>query len=313
MAKHPDKQTRPEEGEGIFGGFSSPNYTQVPDQLLDNLLPDLSEAELKVLLYIVRRTFGFKKESDTISLRQLSNGITTKDGRQLDRGTGLSKSGVTKALLSLRKRGILIRFKNSDSVRGSTPTTYRLRMMDEPLDIQDEVPDIGDYPDPLPLSTTAAPPVYAGRHPLSSHVTTRVHAESQGLYTDVDTQETVTQETESRNSEIESSIGKPRRINYSETRMTLQPYLEDFAREFADQAKLPSTLTRAVNVCERSGLEVDEFIDVMLAARSKTKEYSGSIKTEMVGEGWSQKRPRIAYFFAILEQMVGLRPERQTG
>ena len=36
--------------------------------LFDELLPYLSEAELKVLLYIVRRTFGFKKEADAISV-----------------------------------------------------------------------------------------------------------------------------------------------------------------------------------------------------------------------------------------------------
>ena len=51
-----------------FQGFSAPNYTQVPDELFDDLMTDLSGAELKVLLYIIRRTFGFKKTEDTISL-----------------------------------------------------------------------------------------------------------------------------------------------------------------------------------------------------------------------------------------------------
>ena len=61
-----------------FQGFSAPNYTQVPDELFDDLMTDLSGAELKVLLYIIRRTFGFKKTEDTISLSQMLNGITTK-------------------------------------------------------------------------------------------------------------------------------------------------------------------------------------------------------------------------------------------
>ncbi len=43
-----------------FGGFDAPHYTQTPDVLFDELLPYLSEAELKVLLYIIRRTFGFR-------------------------------------------------------------------------------------------------------------------------------------------------------------------------------------------------------------------------------------------------------------
>ena len=74
-----------------FQGFRSPRYTQVPDEVFDEFMPHLSGAELKVLLYIIRRTFGFKKESDNISLQQLLHGITTAEGTVLDRGTGLSK------------------------------------------------------------------------------------------------------------------------------------------------------------------------------------------------------------------------------
>ena len=51
-----------------FGGWYTPRYTQVPDQLFDEWLPHLSEAELKVLLYIMRRTFGWKKDVDAISV-----------------------------------------------------------------------------------------------------------------------------------------------------------------------------------------------------------------------------------------------------
>ena len=76
----------------------------MPDQLFDELLHRLSGAELKVLMYIIRRTFGFKKQSDDISLAQLVGGIKTKDGRILDRGTGLSKSSVVRALNSLEKK-----------------------------------------------------------------------------------------------------------------------------------------------------------------------------------------------------------------
>src|SRR5438046_638004 len=86
-----DKQEPDPKIDFEFTGFSAPRYTQVPDELFDILLPILTEAELKVTLYIIRRTFGFKKDSDDISFRQLEKGITTKDGKVLDRGTGLSK------------------------------------------------------------------------------------------------------------------------------------------------------------------------------------------------------------------------------
>src|SRR5690349_6100842 len=92
-----------------FRGFRSPNYTQVPDELFDELLADLSGAELKVLLYIIRRTFGFKKDSDSISLSQITSGIETRDGEVLDRGTGLSKASVANAVKSLEARGVILR------------------------------------------------------------------------------------------------------------------------------------------------------------------------------------------------------------
>jgi len=82
----------PEHTTHQFKGYASPNYTPVPDELFDEQLPDLSGAELKVLLYVIRRTFGFKRESDNISISQMLNGLHTYDGRQLDRGVVLPHS-----------------------------------------------------------------------------------------------------------------------------------------------------------------------------------------------------------------------------
>ena len=72
----------------ISRGFSRPTYTQVPDELFDELFPRLGEAELKALLYIVRRTFGFKREADSISFNQFLQGHRSQDGRVLDHGCG---------------------------------------------------------------------------------------------------------------------------------------------------------------------------------------------------------------------------------
>jgi hypothetical protein len=49
---------------------------------------------VKVLLYIIRRTFGFKKDQDNISLSQMLNGIVKKNGERLDSGTGLIKPSL---------------------------------------------------------------------------------------------------------------------------------------------------------------------------------------------------------------------------
>jgi DNA-binding Lrp family transcriptional regulator len=112
-----------------FNGFIFPTTTPIPDQVFDELLHLLSGNELKVLLYICRRTFGFKKESDTISLNQMVNGITTRDGRVLDRGTGLSKATVTRCLNTLEERNIILRIRQYSDERGDEPTTYSLNIL----------------------------------------------------------------------------------------------------------------------------------------------------------------------------------------
>ena len=112
-----------------FHGFQAPNYTVVPDELFDVLLPHLSGSEIKVLLYLIRRTFGFKKQSDDISLNQICTGITTKENRVLDSGTGLSQSTVQVALKGLVEKNIIMAKRRTSREKGNEPTTYGLNVL----------------------------------------------------------------------------------------------------------------------------------------------------------------------------------------
>lgn len=110
-----------------FAGFARPTYTQVPDQLFDELLPTLSESELKVLLYVVRHTLGWRKDEDSISVSQLAGGITRRDGTVLDRGTGLSRTSIRKATAALVGRGILTVRQVRDAGGEYESNVYALR------------------------------------------------------------------------------------------------------------------------------------------------------------------------------------------
>jgi hypothetical protein len=123
------KDGKTEKTKPKFPGFRKPTYTIVPDELFDELLADLTGSELKVLLYIIRRTFGFKRDSDNISLSQMLNGIRTKDGRTLDRGTGIAKSTLVSALKSLEAKNIIIAEKRKSTKRGFEATNYRLNII----------------------------------------------------------------------------------------------------------------------------------------------------------------------------------------
>ncbi|MEA3430176.1 MAG: replication protein [Nanoarchaeota archaeon] len=85
-----------------------PNSTQIPNVILDFLIPQLPPAEARCLLYISRRTYGFHKEKDRISFSQFIDGIKSKDDEQLDYGTGLSRPSVNEALKNLKKAGAII-------------------------------------------------------------------------------------------------------------------------------------------------------------------------------------------------------------
>jgi phage replication O-like protein O len=111
-----------------FLGFQFPTTTPVPDEVFDVLMPQLSGAELKVLLYICRRTFGFKKDSDSISLSQIAHGIITRAGRVLDGGTGLSKRHVINALKVLEKKNIITVTRTVDEAGLNGVNTYSLNI-----------------------------------------------------------------------------------------------------------------------------------------------------------------------------------------
>src|SRR5262245_53937912 len=131
-----------------FGGFALPTYTQVPDEFFDAVAPRLKEAELRVALYVIRRTFGFKKAADAISLDQLVSGIRTRDGRVLDEGTGMTRKGVIAGIKGLIAKQGLLGETRVDENGGSLPTVYRLHM-------RGELPKVppggtGDHPRGLP-------------------------------------------------------------------------------------------------------------------------------------------------------------------
>ena len=111
----------------MWEGLSDPHTTQFPDVLLDKVMAHVTPAEWKVICYIVRRTWGFKKSDDAISLKQMVEGITRKDGRVLDHGTGLSRSGVKNAIKSLEEKGVVIVNKAQTDDGDSEVNVYSFR------------------------------------------------------------------------------------------------------------------------------------------------------------------------------------------
>jgi Bacteriophage replication protein O. len=52
-------------------GFKEPNYTQTPNELFDECMKKMGEAELRVTLAVIRKTMGYHKDKDAISWSQI--------------------------------------------------------------------------------------------------------------------------------------------------------------------------------------------------------------------------------------------------
>jgi len=250
-----------------FGGWITPNFTMIPDQFFDEVMPHLSEAELRVLLYIMRRTFGFKKAQDNISLSQMVDGITTHDGQVLDRGCGLSKSAVAKGLKILSEKRIITATRNQSREKGNLPTTYSLLYA-------------GEISKPTPLSTRKTRGCPPG---------------GQGLVHETDIQETDQQETDQQE-QFEHSNDLPRMKIVDNLGITgyLDNLIVDISREFGDTAHLASNCKQARNIFAALDLGEEVFVEqYVYQARQKTKHQA-------------KVRNKMAYFFATLRELCGV-------
>jgi len=101
--------------------------------------------------------------------------------------------------------------------------------------------------------------------------------------------------------------GRPPKTPISEERQQITAYISDFAREMGDQAPLKSSVTRACNLYTTSGYPFARFIDAMYQARAKTKERTATIRgTASAAEPFAPKA-KMAYYFALLEDELGMR------
>jgi phage replication O-like protein O len=92
-----------------------PNFTQIPNVLFDTWMAKLTPAEFKILMAVARKTYGWQKIRDRISLRQLVE------------LTGLHKNGVIKAVDSLIEYGLVIKIKSHDEY-GDRPNQYEINI-----------------------------------------------------------------------------------------------------------------------------------------------------------------------------------------
>lgn len=157
-------------------GFAKPNTTQIPDEFW-RLLPEMGEAEVKVMLYLLRQTFGFRRE--WTPQEYATNAA-------IARNTGLSEEGVRRGVaagmkacridrqIGPDKRGwiyrVIIRTATDPELQAFTePATYSVtRSYPNEVDPQPSVPNSPNevglspiYPNEVdPLNTKTLKPSF---------------------------------------------------------------------------------------------------------------------------------------------------------
>jgi hypothetical protein len=115
-----------------FDGFEYPqqNWSKLPHQFIEELLPQIDTvAELKVVLYLLRHTWGYQEFGifKHITIDEFMRGRKDKNGARMDSGTGLSEMSVRRGLEAALKRGV-IEVTVDASDKGRVEKRYRLLM-----------------------------------------------------------------------------------------------------------------------------------------------------------------------------------------
>jgi hypothetical protein len=119
----------------VFPGFRKPTgqFYRVPNEFNDDIAEIDNLAELKVVLYIMRHTWGFKEgygKFVKLTIDELMNGRKRTDGSRMDKGTGLSKQSVVTGVQRAVKHGYIIEIKD-DKDKGREKKFYSIKMKKE--------------------------------------------------------------------------------------------------------------------------------------------------------------------------------------
>jgi hypothetical protein len=88
-----------------------------------------------------------------------------------------------------------------------------------------------------------------------------------------------------------------------EARSAIKSYIQDIAQNLHDEAPLTSSATRAYNLYKRAGVHLSWFLNQLYDAEKEANRRSETI-TKLTARGFKN---RMAYFFAVLEDKLGLR------
>lgn len=115
---------------GFYSKSEKGEFWMYP-RVMDNYWQYLSGSEQKVLDFVLRHTWGFGKDADQISLTQLEKGVG-----KLDKGTGLTRPSIIKAIRGLTAKGFIekVSTKKTNIYKLVVKENYQLGKNSLPVD-----------------------------------------------------------------------------------------------------------------------------------------------------------------------------------
>jgi len=291
--------------------FARPTTTATPDEIFEEWVHVLSHAELLALLYVVRRTLGFKKDQDSISYTQFLHGIVTREGKVLDRGCGIkSRSTLAAALRQLEERGLIRSVKTQTAAGDQATTRYALWFVgDDARDAPARSP--GEAAGEGEGSTRTAPGWCANRTTGSAQIEPPVVRRSnrqQTVETTNTRQQTVlskrkgathhTAALDSTDSTASTAVLTPTTTT-GESPSPVATAVADLSDEFGDDAPQASR-TRVANMQRVAGLADADVLPLLAEAAAIAR----SQTTTITKRGRDGKIVRMPYLLATLRDLV---------
>lgn len=151
--------------------ISAPNYTQTPNSCFDEMFKALKEGELRVVLVLIRQTFGWHKSADRISLGQIA------------RKSGMEKSSVCKSLKTLIEKDLVTKKKFGDP--GKERCYYSLILEQNPEEDFDDEPMCDEERELISNNyyqcSKNTPPVFESHNPQCSKNTHKINSSKETI------------------------------------------------------------------------------------------------------------------------------------
>jgi hypothetical protein len=280
-----DKRTREREP---FSGFPQEirqtDFSILPNVWINVCAAIENLAELKVVLYIMRHTWGFNNYDSfvRITIDEFMNGRKRSDGSRMDMGTQLSKVAVVNGLALAEKDGFIVsELDESDKARKKK--SYKLNML--PAQEQE---DEGQSDVKI---------VYTdGKDCL--HQDTQSLQRSDNEFEEITYEENCNSNYPSTEKNLEAIRSIPSPRTGPRGANVIRQQVEDFSSDLGDAEHIASNVVQAYKIHHDSGLDEETFIDLMYEARERARK--ASIK-KVNAHGRPNRMP---YFFRCLKQLA---------